>query len=115
MLLKNKVAVITGSSSNIGKSVAFRFGREGAKIVVNNRSHIKEGEAVAKSLRELGVEAIYVQADVSEENEANRLINATIEKFGTIDILVNNAGKATGIPFLEMTKDNLIDQFNNNF
>jgi len=86
MSLKNKVAVITGSSSNIGKAIAIRFAREGAKIVVNSKSHTKEGEEVARTIRELGTEAIYVQADVSVEKEAKKLIDKAVKKFGTVDI-----------------------------
>ena len=115
MLLKGKVAVITGSSSNIGRAIALRFGKEGAKIVVNSKSHPQEGKSVVNELKSLGAEAIYVQADVSEETGAKKLIDAAVEKFGTVDVLVNNAGRTTGLPFFEITKENLLDQFNNNF
>lgn len=115
MLLKNKVAVITGSSSNIGKAIALRLGKEGVKIVVNSKSHTKEGEDVVETLKKSGVDAIYVRADVSDEGDAKKLINAAVKKFGTIDILVNNAGRTTGMPFFEMTKANLLEQFDSNF
>lgn len=109
------VAVITGSSSNIGKAIALRFGKEGAKIVVNSKSHTKEGEEVVEALKKLGTDAIYVQADVSEAKGAKILIDSAVTAFGTIDILVNNAGRTTGMPFFEITKENLLEQFDSNF
>ena len=97
-MLKDKVAVITGSAKGIGKEIALELARNGANIVV---SDVIEDLAIetAKEISELGVEAIAVKADISKLAEAEALIKATMDKFGRVDILVNNAG---------ITRDNLI-------
>ncbi len=89
-----QVVVVTGSSSGIGAAVARRFAAEGAHVVVNSRSSVEAGEALAA---ELGG-AIYVQGDVADLADARRLVEATLEAFGRIDVLVNNAGTTRNIP-----------------
>src|SRR6266849_2728040 len=86
--LADRVAIVTGSSSGIGEAVARRFASEGAKVVVNSSHSVDAGEALAKELPE----AMYVQADVSDESQGKALINQTLERFGRLDVLVNNAG-----------------------
>jgi 3-oxoacyl-[acyl-carrier protein] reductase len=105
MDIKNKVAIITGSSSNIGKATALLFAQAGAKVVINSNINITGGQEVANSIANLGGEAIFVQADVSKEQDVLRLFERTIDKFGTVDILINNAGLTLGEPFLETTVD----------
>jgi len=90
MKLKNKIAIITGSSRGIGKTTAILFAREGAKVVINCKDHIDEAEKVVETIGENN--AFFVQADVSKEEDVKRLVLETIKKFGRIDILVNNAG-----------------------
>jgi len=84
-----KVAIVTGSSSGIGEAIARRLAALGASVVVNSASSVEAGEKIAK---ELGDNAIYVQADISDKAAGERLINATLARFGKLDILINNAG-----------------------
>lgn len=94
MDLKNKVAVVTGSSSGIGEAIALALAKEGVKVVVNSRHNIKGGQDVVRKIIKLEGEAIYVQADLSKEIDAKRLFKESIAKYKTVDILINNAGDA---------------------
>jgi 3-oxoacyl-[acyl-carrier protein] reductase len=114
MDIKNKVAIITGSSSNIGKATALLFAQAGAKVVINSNINITGGQEVVNTIANLGGEAIFVQADVSKEQDVLRLFDRTIDKFGTVDILINNAGVTLGQPFLETTVDIWQQAFANN-
>lgn len=97
--LKGKVAVVTGGSRGIGKSIALTLGRLGANIVINYARNANAADEVIEELKALGVKAMAVQANVADAEQAKRLINAAIEGFGSIHILVNNAG---------ITRDNLL-------
>lgn len=112
MDLKDKVVLITGSSSGIGKAAALRFAKEGAKVVVNYKTDQKAADEVVREIREI---AFAFQADVCSPDQVKKLFSETIKKFGTIDILINNAGLATPKPFLEITRDDLIAEFDKNF
>jgi len=90
--LNDKVAIVTGSSRGIGAAIAQTLARQGAKVVINHRNSPAEAESVAMVIQAAGGESLVVQADVSQSNEAQALIKATLDKFGQIDILVNNAG-----------------------
>ena len=90
--LKNKIAVITGASSGIGAAIAELFASEGADVVVNYLTSKEKAEKVISNIRSEGRQAVIFQADMSEKNEINQLIQKIIEKFGKIDIWVNNAG-----------------------
>ncbi|HID56774.1 TPA: 3-oxoacyl-[acyl-carrier-protein] reductase [Candidatus Poribacteria bacterium] len=91
MILKGKVAVITGSARGIGKSIATLFARQGAKIVISDVAD-EIGEKTAQGIKELGGEAIYIHCDVSDPRDAEGLIRSAVENFGKLNILVNNAG-----------------------
>jgi NAD(P)-dependent dehydrogenase (short-subunit alcohol dehydrogenase family) len=95
--LDNKIALITGSSSGIGKAVALAFGREGAHLALNypNVSQAQNAAEVKNAISALGRQVIAVQADVSKEDQARTLVEETMQTYGRIDILVNNAGIAT--------------------
>jgi 3-oxoacyl-[acyl-carrier protein] reductase len=105
MLLKDKVAIITGSTKGIGRGIALRFAREGARMVINGRNQ-SEVDTVVAEVKATGAEAIGVKADVTEEQDVERLFSATLQAFGTLDILVNNAQTPVGMgefsPFLKM-------------
>ncbi|MDQ6651000.1 MAG: SDR family oxidoreductase [Actinomycetota bacterium] len=88
------VAVVTGSSSGIGAAIARALAANGMTVVVNSRSSVAEGEAVAAELPG----AAYVQADVADEASAERLVAQTVDRFGRLDLLVNNAGTTKVIP-----------------
>lgn len=95
--LCDRIALITGSSSGIGRGVALAFAQEGAHVVVNYPDESQEQNAVAvtDAITGMGRRAIRVRADVSREDEAKALVDAATNVFGRIDILVNNAGIAT--------------------
>ncbi|HZG63095.1 MAG TPA: 3-oxoacyl-ACP reductase family protein [Rubrobacteraceae bacterium] len=94
MNLKGAVAVVTGASRGIGNAIAEELGRGGAKVVVNYSGSQEPAEELAEKINQTGGggEAVAIQADVGDPNDAQRLIDQTIEQFGRIDILVNNAG-----------------------
>ncbi|MBU7581735.1 MAG: 3-oxoacyl-[acyl-carrier-protein] reductase [Nostoc sp. TH1S01] len=90
--LKNKVAIVTGGSRGIGKAIALELAKYGASVVVNYASSSTAADSVVTEITSVGGQAIALQADVSQADQVEALINATTEKFGRIDILVNNAG-----------------------
>lgn len=98
-MLDGKVAVITGAGRGIGKAIAITFARYGAKVVINYRSKAAQVEELLQVIHAAGGEAIAMQADISKEEEARRLIDETVRHYGRLDVLVNNAG---------ITRDNLL-------
>lgn len=96
---ENKVALITGAARGIGKEVAKKFAKNGYNVVINYVSSKTDTEKLKKEFEDLGVKVLLVKADVSNQEEAEDLVNQTINTFGKIDVLVNNAG---------ITKDNLL-------
>lgn len=89
--MENKVIVITGASSGIGKALAFEFGRQGAKVVITGRNSQNLLE-VSEELASKKIDNLSVVADVALEQDCQRVIAETITKYGKIDILINNAG-----------------------
>jgi len=89
------VAIVTGSSSGIGEATAHRLSALGAKVVVNSASSVEAGRAVASALPG---ESLYVQADISDKAQGQRLLDETVATFGKLDLLVNNAGWTTLVP-----------------
>ena len=101
MQLENKVAAVTGSSLGIGRAIALAFGREGASVAINYRSHPEEGQDAVEEVEKSEGKAISVRADVSEPDGMRNLIQQTVKEFGRLDVIVNNAGIEHKIPFLE--------------
>lgn len=106
-MLKDKVAVITGSSSGIGKEIAHTFAKNGAKVVINYpfEGLAEEAEAVVTEIKSKGGEAVAVRADVSKFEEAKELMKVAVDTFGGLDILVNNAGITRDMLLLRMTEE----------
>lgn len=102
--MKNKVAIITGASSGIGKALAFEFARRGAKVVIASR-HFPKLEEIHNALLEMGADSLPVVADVSSETDCRNLTTETIKKYGRIDILVNNAGLSMRALFADCELD----------
>src|SRR5262249_30386604 len=92
-ILEEAVVVCTGAGRGIGRAIAEELGQDGAKVVVNYaRSSEAAQDLVAQLKRSGSPESIAIQADVSDPEQANRLIEETVNRFGRIDVLVNNAG-----------------------
>src|ERR1700722_365878 len=104
-ILKDKVALVTGATSGIGREAAILFASEGAKVVVAGRRK-DEGEEVAALIRKAGGTAKFIQADVSKADQVERLINETVSTFGTLNVAFNNAGieGKFGVPLAEQTE-----------
>ena len=105
MQLEQKVAVITGSDSGIGRAIAIEFAREGASVVINYAHAQDKAEEVHQTITSNGGKAIVIQADISQYQQATHLIQQAVEQFGKLDILVNNAGMEIHSPFLDVTEE----------
>jgi len=92
--LTNKVAIITGATSGIGKATALLFADEGAALVLTGR-RAALGETVANEIRSKGVRCVYVEADHTKMKDCQRVVDVALKEFGRIDILFNNAGIVT--------------------
>lgn len=112
--MKDKVVIITGASSGIGKALAFDFGSRGAKVVVASRDFVALNEVVT-GLRELGVDVLAVPTDVSVEKDCRHLIDKTVQKYGRIDILINNAGISMRALFADLKLDVMRQLMGTNF
>src|SRR3954454_23083901 len=102
--LQDKVAIVTGSSSGIGQSIAIRLAAEGANLVVNYHSNPEGADDTVKQIEAAGSKAIIVEADVSKLSGTQQLIDKAWQQFGRCDILVNNAGIEKGAPFWDVTE-----------
>lgn len=110
--MKDQVAIITGASRGIGRSITEAFADEGAKVVINYHREETKASEVAKRVEKNGGRAICVQADVSNVGNVKRLVSTVLDSFGRIDILVNNAGVMFPEDFLaasEQVWDETID------
>jgi len=103
--LKNKVAIVTGSSRGIGADLARTLAARGAKVVVNYAGNAAAAESVLASIREAGGDAMAVQADIAQPGAMSRLFDAAIERFGKVDILLNNAGIMIHKPIAQTTDE----------
>lgn len=91
--LKDKIALITGADSGIGRAVALAFAREGADVAIGYRSQEDDALETSEIVESAGRKAITVAADIGSEEQAKALVDQTVQRFGRIDILVNNAAK----------------------
>lgn len=105
MRLKDKIALVTGSSRGVGRAVALAYGREGAHVAVNYTSNEAAAKEVVDEILAAGSKAVAIKADVARKAEAEALVKGTVEAFGRIDILVNNAGFTRPALMLKMKED----------
>ncbi len=94
MLFKDQVVLVTGSSRGIGRSIAVRFAKEGAHVIVNYRNSEREAQVITEIISTYGGNPMCIKADVSKEKDVKMMVDTIIEKYGHIDVLVNNAGIA---------------------
>src|ERR1700694_2180970 len=112
--MKNKVVLITGALTGIGRAAALAFARKGAQIVVSGRRD-EAGEALANELRSIGSEAEYIRADVRKEDDIRDLVAKTVARFGHLDIAVNNAATEGEVgPITEQTAKSFAATFDTN-
>ena len=100
--LKDKVVLITGAASGIGKATALRFAEEGAKVVV---ADFADGTATVEEVKAKGVEAIYVQVNVTSLDSTREMVDKAINAFGKVDVLINNAGITKDAMMKKMSKE----------
>lgn len=93
--LSNKVAIITGGTSGIGKATALLFAGEGADVVITGR-RAELGQSVVEEIQQRGARGVFIHADHSKAGDCSRVVERTLAEFGRIDILFNNAGIVTG-------------------
>jgi len=89
---KDKVIIVTGGATGMGRAAAIELGRLGAKVVVATGSNVAGGEAAVKSIKAAGGEACFIQCDVSDEAQVKNLVAKTVETYGRLDGAFNNAG-----------------------
>lgn len=111
MKLEGKVAIITGATAGIGRVCALQFAKEGAKVVAAGRNAAK-GESVVEDIKAAGGEAIFVQTDMTKEEDMDNLLKATIDTYGKLDILYNNAGIAYSAPLAQYDQEKFDELLN---
>lgn len=99
MILDGKKAVVTGASRGIGKAIALALVQNGADVLINDIKKNEAAEEILAEIKQLGRQAVFYQADVSDSSQASAMIQFAVKQFGSVDVLVNNAG---------ITRDNLV-------
>ncbi len=103
---QDKVVLVTGGSSGIGRTTAIAFAREGAKVVVTSRRE-NEGKETVRLMKEVGSEGLFIRTDVSKEGDVKAMVEATVKAYGRLDYAFNNAGiEGNAAPLAEQTVDN---------
>jgi glucose 1-dehydrogenase len=105
MSLKDKVAIVTGGNSGIGRAIVLDLARQGAKVVIDYVCHPEAVDALEQEIRKRGDQSIGIDADVSKLADLQMLVDETVSKFGRLDIMVNNAGVETRTSILDTTED----------
>jgi glucose 1-dehydrogenase len=105
MKLKDKIALITGSSQGIGRGIAERFAQEGADVVINYIGNVARAEETLRAVEAAGRRGLIYQADVSRVDEIRKMFATALEHFGRLDILVNNAGIEKHALFQEVSEE----------
>ncbi|OKL39682.1 SDR family oxidoreductase [Pontibacter flavimaris] len=112
--MKDKVVLITGGTSGIGKALAFAFGREGARVAVSGRNQ-QNLDQTSQELTAAGIDNLAVNADVSVEEQCQRMVQETVDKYGRLDVLINNAGISMRALFEDLDLDVLRQVMDINF
>jgi glucose 1-dehydrogenase len=105
MSLQNKVAIVTGGNSGIGKAIVLELARQGAAVVIDYVVHPEATETLDQKIGQLGERSIGVEADISKIADLQKLVDAAVNKYGRLDIMVNNAGIETRTSVLDTTED----------
>jgi NAD(P)-dependent dehydrogenase (short-subunit alcohol dehydrogenase family) len=112
--MNNRVVLITGALTGIGRSTALAFAREGARLVISGR-HEEEGQELVRELRKLGAEAEFVRSDVRHEEDVRTLVDKTVARFGRLDVAVNSAGtEGKSGPVTEQSAESYAATFDTN-
>ena len=98
MKFKDKVVVVTGGGTGLGRAMCCRFARQGATVAVNYSKSKEQAREVVAEIERSGGQAVIIQADVSQDRQARKLIEDTVARFGRLDVLINNAGWTRYIP-----------------
>lgn len=112
--LANKVAVITGADSGIGRAVALAFAREGADVLISYLSEHEDAKETERLVTEAGRKAVVVPGDISDEAQCRQIIERCVSEFGKIDVLVNNAAYQKSVTIQELTAQELEHTFKTN-
>lgn len=113
MKLKDKVAIVTGATSGMGRSTAYLFAKEGAKVVVVGRNEDRAKEVV-DNIKKEGGEAIYLLIDMANLDQVRTIVPKTIEAYGKVDVLFNNAGMLSLVPITDITLEEWTRVYNVN-
>ena len=108
--LKDKVAIITGADSGLGRAAAIAFTKEGAKVVIPYYDEHEDAEYTKKYIESLGGECLLLSGDIADRNFSKKIVNETLNRFGKIDILINNAGVQYQQDYLECITDEQFDR-----
>ena len=104
MKFKDKVVLVTGGGTGLGRAMGLQFAREGAAVIVNYSKSEERAKEVVERIDAMGGQAAHIQADVSRDSQARQLVEKTIARFGRLDILINNAGWTRFIPQIELAE-----------
>lgn len=114
MDLKNKVAIVTGGASGIGRAIAFDLASQGCRVVINYNRSAEKAETLIEDIKAIGQQAVAVQANISNFEDAKKIASTAIDAFGGIDIVVNNAGITNDQLLLRMKEEQFDDVINVN-
>ena len=112
--LVGKTALITGSSSGIGKAIATLFAKEGADVIITSNKSSNTGKEVLKELLDIGSNAAYFSADLTNEEDISKLFSKIKDRYDCLDILVNNAGRTFNTSFNNITEETLVQDIKTN-
>jgi len=114
MDLSNKVAIVTGGASGIGRAISLSLAKHGANVVINYNRSADKANALVAEIEAFGGKAVAVQADVSQYHDAEKLMQTALDTFGTLNILVNNAGITDDALILRMSEQQFDNVINTN-